>query len=455
MKSLSLTKKKLTAEPQEECSKGDDAKHMSTLELFDKIFENLQIPNKEEIRSRRDEITKALNKEFRDSDSTFDNRLMVGSWGRHTAINGVSDLDLLYILPSRLWDDYHTSDGTKKALSKVKQGIANHYSQTDIRVDRLVVVVNFKNYKFEVQPVFEQEDGSFSYPDTYSNSWKITKPRDEIKAISDLDEAFYGNARRICKLARAWKNKHDVIMGGLLIDTLAWRFLNENDEYLSTTYHPDYMMRDFFKYLSDLPKQESWNALGSNQRIKVKKNFQSKAKEAYELCCKAIDESDENKAHMKWRAVFGKFVPLSGYEQLAKSQSPSYDDTEQFIEDFYPVDLQYELQLECKVTQNGFRPASLREMIRKHTFLKPHKNLEFYITSTDVPTPYTLKWKVRNCGEEAMKRNHIRGQIIDGTTSKTRKEDTLFQGEHYVECYAIRYSVVVARGKISVPITTN
>lgn len=201
---------------------------MSALDIFDKIFDNIQISNKEEIRKLRDEITKALNKEFRNSYSKSDNWLMVGSWGRHTAIDGVSDLDLLYILPSSLWDDYHTIDGTKKVLSKVKQAIVTHYSRTDIRVDRLVVVVNFKNYKFEVQPVFEQDDGSFLYPDTYSDSWKTTKPRDEIKAISNLDETSMGNARKICKLARAWKNKHSVLIGGLLIDTMAWRFLNDN-----------------------------------------------------------------------------------------------------------------------------------------------------------------------------------------------------------------------------------
>ena len=299
---------------------------MSVFDVFYKIFDNLQTSNKEEIRNRRDEITKALNREFRDSDSESDNRLMVGSWGRHTAIDGVSDLDLLYILPSNLWDDYHTIDGTKKVLSKVKQAIATHYSRTDIRVDRLVVVINFKNYKFEVQPVFEQDDGSFSYPDTYYDSWKTTKPRDEIKAISDLDTASNGNARKICKLARAWKNKHDVIMGGLLIDTMAWRFLNDNDEYFNATNHPDYMIRDFFKYLSNLPKQESWNALGSNQRVKVKKNFQEKAAEAYKLCCVAIDENDEDKLYKKWREVFGRFVPLSDYEQVARDLFTSYDD---------------------------------------------------------------------------------------------------------------------------------
>lgn len=434
---------------------------MSTLDIFNKIFDNFQISNKEEIINRRDEIARALNKEFRysgsgsGSGSGSDNRLMVGSWGRHTAIDGVSDLDLLYILPPSLWNDYNTVDGTKKVLSKVKQVIATHYSRTDIRVDRLVVVINFKNYKFEVQPVFKQDDGSFTYPDTYSDSWKTTKPRDEIKAISDLDEKSKGNARRICKLARAWKNKHDVIMGGLLIDTLAWRFLNDNDEYLNITDHPDYMIRDFFKYISNLPKQESWNALGSNQKVKVKKNFQGKAAEAYRLCCVAIDESDEDKSYKKWRDVFGRFVPLSDYEQAVKDHSTSYDDTEQFIEDSYPTDLRYELNLECRVTQDGFRPASLRDMISKHILLRPNKELEFYITNADLPEPYSLKWKVCNCGEEAKKRNCIRGQIIDGTTLKTRKEHTDFRGKHYVECYAIRYNVVIARGKISVPITTK
>ncbi|ADB13865.1 hypothetical protein HMPREF0424_0752 [Gardnerella vaginalis 409-05] len=428
---------------------------MSALDIFDKIFDNIQISNKEEIRKLRDEITKALNKEFRNSYSKSDNWLMVGSWGRHTAIDGVSDLDLLYILPSSLWDDYHTIDGTKKVLSKVKQAIVTHYSRTDIRVDRLVVVVNFKNYKFEVQPVFEQDDGSFLYPDTYSDSWKTTKPRDEIKAISNLDETSMGNARKICKLARAWKNKHSVLIGGLLIDTMAWRFLNDNDEYFNTANHPDYMIRDFFEYISNLPKQESWNALGSNQRVKVKKNFQEKAAEAYNLCRAAIDEVDEDKSYMKWREVFGRFVPLSDYEQVAKDLFTSYDDTEQFIENFYPIDLQYELNLECKVTQDGFRPASLRDMIRNHIWLKPNKKLEFYITNTDLSTPYSLKWKVCNCGEEAKKRNCIRGQIIDGTTSNTREEHTVFRGEHYVECYAIHYGVVITRGKISVPITTD
>lgn len=39
------------------------------------------------------------------------------------------------------------------------------------------------------------------------------------------------NLRHLCKMARAWKNKNGVNMGGLLIDTLAYRFLSSTNEY--------------------------------------------------------------------------------------------------------------------------------------------------------------------------------------------------------------------------------
>ncbi|MFS9669727.1 SMODS domain-containing nucleotidyltransferase, partial [Klebsiella pneumoniae] len=78
-------------------------------------------------------------------------------------------------------------------------------------VDRLVVCVKFLNFNVEVQPVFKQDDGSFKYPDTYNGgSWKITKPKDEIKATGDVDDDQNGNLRRLCKMLRTWKNKHGI-----------------------------------------------------------------------------------------------------------------------------------------------------------------------------------------------------------------------------------------------------
>lgn len=224
---------------------------MNTLSsLFEQTFENLRVTNSNEIAERRDQITEVLNEEFSASSSTSSNRLMVGSYGRKTAINGVSDLDMLYVLPSSLRKEYHREKGPAKALKAVRAAITTRYATIDVRVDRLVVIVQFTDFKFEVQPVFENPDGSFSYPDTYSDSWKTTKPRDEIRAMKELDEATQGNARRLCRLARAWKRKHDAPMNGLLIDTLVWRFLSSTAEYNTAASTPHLMVRDFFCFAS-------------------------------------------------------------------------------------------------------------------------------------------------------------------------------------------------------------
>ena len=149
-------------------------------ELLNETLNNLKIDNADIIKQRRDEITKSLNKEFTGSESNSANRLMVGSWGRHTAIRGISDLDMLYRLPATFRDEFVTTGGAYKALNRVRTALNHRYPKTSIRVDALVVKVEFGDFKFEVQPVFETDDGHFEYPDTYKDRWRVTKPREEI-----------------------------------------------------------------------------------------------------------------------------------------------------------------------------------------------------------------------------------------------------------------------------------
>lgn len=83
----------------------------------------------------------------------------------------------------------------------------------------------------------------------------------------------------------------------------------------------------------------------------------------------------------------------------------------------------------------------------------PDKSLDFFIEECSAEKPYVVKWKVLNRGEEARRRNMIRGEILDPNRSEGRNETTRFRGEHYVECYVIKAGVVVARDHIKVPIT--
>ena len=427
-------------------------------EIFEGLLSNLKVDNAAEIGARRDEIAKALNREFRGLEGATNNRLMVGSYGRWTAIRGISDLDLLYILPATLRPTYARAQGPSTVLTRTRKAIKTRYPATSVTVDRLVVVVKFANFMFEVQPVFENADGSFSYPDTATDTWKVTKPREEIKETSDADELANGNFRRLCKLARAWKNKHGVAIGGLLVDTLAYNFIRTHPAY-RTAKSDGYgeMVRDFFLYLSEEDDHEFYSALGSRQRVRVKKKFQRRAKTAYNLAVLAIAADGNANAYKKWRAVFGKAVPvIAGVkESMLAAATRSYRNTEEFIEDLFPVDVRFDLSIDCTVVQDGFRPEQLRNILSSQGLLKPRKNLKFKIVETDAPGSYDVRWKVLNRGTEAERRDVMRGQIIDPNVGHERHEVTSFRGDHLVECYLVTNGVVVARDSITVPISTG
>lgn len=432
---------------------------MSVSNMFAEFINNLAISNTEIISIRYGELTTALNKAFRDTESKTANTLQVGSFGRKTGINGISDLDMLYIMPKTKWDTYKDNKQLK-LLQDTKSAILTRYPKTNVRVDRLVVTVTYKDFHIEVQPVFEQDDDSFKYPDTYNGgSWKITKPRSEMEAVSKLDSEKNSNLRRLCKMARAWKNKHGVGMGGLLIDTLAYNFLQSTSYYDTKSFlYYDLLNRDFFKYLSELPKQDRYNAPGSRQHVRVKKPFQKKAKKAYLLSAKAIEAEGTNGVNDKWKKVFGRPFPANVElvaENAAANAVTTWDNTEQFIEDRYPIDIRYTLKIDCDVKQNGFRQHRLSEMLARMIPLLPKKTLEFEIVQINVPGDYSIEWKVLNRGEEARRRNKIRGQIVPDAGRHRKSEPTEFRGDHVVECYAIKNGVVVAKDRIHVPITTN
>jgi hypothetical protein len=434
---------------------------MTVAEMFSTFVDNLAVEKAEEISARYGEITRALNKCYRETESTTANSLYVGSYGRGTGINGISDLDMIYMLPKEAWDRYK-DDRQSVLLQDAKKAIKERYPRTEMRGDGQVVVVEFDSQSFEVVPAFEQDDGSFKYPDTNNGgSWPITKPRAEIKAIRDADEAKNKNLRNLCQMARAWKNQHGVEMGGLLIDTLAYNFLQSTSSYddKSRLYY-DFMVRDFFLYLSEEEDQEYYLAPGSNQRVYVERRFQKKAKKAHKLCLEAIEAEKQPGVNKKWKRVFGRPFPaavVAAIEAAAEDSGLSWTNTEEFIEDKHPVDIRHYLKIDCEVSDHtGISTRSLREMLEKGHPLYANRGLRFHVTrDIDVPEPYHLEWKVLNQGPIARRKNQVRGQIVRDHGHNERTETANFKGDHIVECYAIRNRVVVAKDRIHVPIANG
>lgn len=284
---------------------------------FQKFCTALRIPQntRSTISSRTAAITKRLNKDFWNSTSDTEHSFYSGSYGRETAIRGISDIDLLMILPYETYKKYdnYQGNGQSALLQAVKNSIAATYPTTTMRGDGQVVVIKFDDMIYEVVPVFSNTAGTYTYPDTNDGgSWKETKPKEEIAAIEQRNRATNSNLRELCRMTRAWKEKNSVPMSGMLIDTLAYNFIDGWANKDKSYYYYDFMTRDFLLYLKGQNNQSYWRAPGSNQNVYSTGNFTTKATAAYNLSLEAISHADKGNtwsARQKWREIYGTDYP--------------------------------------------------------------------------------------------------------------------------------------------------
>lgn len=286
---------------------------------FREFCNKIKIQNKESISVRYKAITRRLNTDFWNTSSDTSHSLYVGSYGRNTAIQGFSDLDMIFQLPYEVYKRYnnYAGNGQSALLQVVKRSIEKTYSTTSIRGDGQVILVPFTDgLTFEVVPGFINKDKSYTYPDANNGGrWRITNPRPEIEAIRDRNNECNKNLVWLCRMMRMWKRKWDVPIGGLLIDTLAYQFI-ANWAYRDKSFvYYDWMCRDFFEFMANQDKEKTyWKAPGSGQLVYGKGLFQWKARRCANLAVEACNhESAEPKrewsAKQKWREIFGTQFP--------------------------------------------------------------------------------------------------------------------------------------------------
>lgn len=448
---------------------------MSIHKTFEQFLKNIQVRNADTISYRYKQITKALNRKYRSTENETSNCLQVGSYGRWSAIHGISDLDMVYEMPWSEFERINKLEGNSQSrfLQEVKAAILLRYPSTDVRADGQVVSCTFSDQlTVEVVPAFyTPEEKSHKYGDTNNGgSWQLCYPRKELATTQSMNDDTGGTYRRTCRMLRAWRNKQGAPMSGMLLDTVLYEFFEEHPHYANTSYS-DYpaLLLDVFTYMANAPEKEFWTAPGSGSKVSTTGKFQRKAKKAAKHCHDANLESNNLKKQIRiWRNLFGHAFPKHADVSTATSSSSvaiakeariteasrGYRDTERYIDEMFPLHIRYEMQLECHAEKNGSQTRGFLKSLASHfDWLSPGYQLKFEMVSTTVPEPYELYWKVRNVGAIAEARDCIRGDIRKSHGKNWITETTSFAGEHYVECYAVKDGKVVAKEQISVPIT--
>ncbi len=293
---------------------------MGIAEDMGTFYNNLKIPTDtiSSISVRYKRITRQLNRDLWNSESDTLNSMYTGSYGRDTASHGISDLDITFRLPVRLYDQYrvYMGNGQSALLQAVKTSLQKMYPTSNVAGDGQVVVITFNDgIRFEILPVFDHKDGSsFIFPDSNNGgSWQVCNPKAEIKAIQDRHENTNKNLKKICRMLRIWKMHCSVTMTGMLIDTLVYQFI-ENYEHRGKSFlYYDYIFRDLFDFMSKQDQtQNHWRAPGSGSYVYRTGIFENKARSAHLRVVEANAfgaNGNQWSQRQKWRDVFGTDYP--------------------------------------------------------------------------------------------------------------------------------------------------
>lgn len=266
--------------------------------------------------NRTARIVGQLNFDLRNLDSKTSYRFYVGSYGRSTAIPSVSDIDLLYELPAALYErfDRHQGNGQSALLAHIRASIQRTYPTSRIGGDGQVVVIVFNDgVTFEVLPAFFNKAQTYTFADSNGGgSWRTCQPKQEMTAFSTRNNACNGNLVELARMTRAWRDQNGVAISGMLIDTLAYQFI-ESWAYRDKSYlYYDWMTRDFFKFLAgQSTTQTYWSAPGSGSRV-YGGGFQYRARQGELRTQEAIEHQQngyEYTAKQIYRGLYGTAFP--------------------------------------------------------------------------------------------------------------------------------------------------
>lgn len=411
------------------------------------------------------------NHYYSGTEYTGKTKILIGSYGKKTNIRPPGDIDVVFKMPADAFETYLQKDNAQSQLLQDVRGILSKTYTTTEKISAFgkVVVINFTSGKHnvEVLPGWEQSDGSFIIPNTSNGgSWERWNPAADIVAINSSNTET-GKTKSLIRLLKKWRVVCDVPLDAFKIEVLVTNHLKYYyDNNVIGVEYAD-LLKSFFENLLVIPDGSITTPSGSY--VLIGSDWYSKTQSALsrlEKAIKAYGDKDFADCTLELRKIFGESFPKIEVQKEYLSDTrlselfklyPS--DEDEFIDKNYnfPISINsdYSVLIDTRIEEaNGFRKGFLLEkLINSLQFALPKSaSLSFYIKYIDVAEPYHVYWKVRNFGEEASRKECLRGRITKDGGGNEKVESTAYTGIHFVECYIIKNNQCVAIGRIPVPI---
>lgn len=396
------------------------------------------------------------------------NCIQIGSYPRYTAIKPLHDLDILYIIGD--WADrniipFETLNELANKFRKEYKNPTNY--EIDIVVQTHSISFKYMNGKSEVFAVDlvpalkkgfnEFNKNMFYVPEVIKRSrgenrtkyysekiqnkseitWIKTDPIGYIEVASRLNN-INTDFRKSVKFVKGWKNLCK----------------NQNEEYKLKSFHIEQIVSQDFSNNNNLEIFEAIFKFFTELKEKIKKpNIKDRADNT-----KYIDEylnelTDYQREliNQSIDSILISFENIDNIQDIEKVINSGFYKRngikEQFLFD-QKIPTLIDNELKFKIDgfmkkHDGFREfhASLKV---SNGIVDTKNSIEFKIVENNTNCNI-VKWKVKNDNNS----NEPRGEITDKTTSQN-PEKTAYLGTHFVESYAVKDGICIAKDRINV-----
>lgn len=386
------------------------------------------------------------------------NCLQIGSYPRFTSVSPIHDLDVLYNLGA-----WKTSPDPSSALAQLESTLKAQFKNPTgytVKIARQTHSVTIGFVKANSEEVFavdvvpayvagknEFGDATYVVPELLSRShgarkrlyeqiskgtrkmtWIASDPRGYITMATRVNQRN-DDFRKAVKFVKGWRNSckdmdDDFPLKAFHIEQIITGYFSQ-DESLE-------IFDAIFKFFTELPDYLF------NSRIPDRADSNRKI-DSY------VDQLSRQEKALVTETRDHFLIGLEAFEGdvgalLEAGMHRRVNSTEEYLFDQkIPVLIEDQLAIHGRALH---RQGSFRERILDALgLIEIDRHIEFRLAGKP-PHADLFKWKVKNDDQS----DQPRGEITDHRT-KNDPEHTKFRGSHFVECYAIRDGVCIARAR--------
>lgn len=322
--------------------------------------------------------------------------------------------------------------------------------------------VDFAVYRRHKEP----GEDSYQYEHSGGNNWTARNPaaitkwfQDEVKEKGTELRQVVRLSKMFCKSRTSWVN----MPGGLIQSVVCAEVFPATDGRIDEIFYEAMVaVKDRLQNSNEVynPTDIEISLLTAQNHYDKVNNWLSRLNTQLEKLDILFDATCTRKQAIDaWADFFNHtyWTELSTASMMCECASftkSALTDSEEFIEDYVPINDCYDVTIHCRVEAQGVHNQRIEKFLSSFPRFRnwiPHGMRLFFDAETNVRKPYSVWWKVRNVGEKAESKNQIRGQI-EKQWGLMKQENSEFYGPHYVECYIIKNGECVAMKKVSVPI---